>query len=192
MREDLSRRSLLMALACQPAGLWAQPAMPSQPGEIAAELPGAKLLGSGRLTFFGLQIYDARLWVVDEFKAELFEQTPHAIELEYARTLYGKLIAERSLKEMKRSGSVSEAQGETWLAAMLQTFPDVAKGDRLTGVYRPKESARFFLNGKAHGEIRDAEFARRFFGIWLSPDTSEPKLRQSLLGSAFVPPRAGS
>ena len=32
--------------------------------------------------------------------------------------------------------------------------------------------------------MRDAEFARLFFGIWLSPRTSEPALREALLGPA--------
>jgi hypothetical protein len=41
---------------------------------------------------------------------------------------------------------------------------------------------RFFVNAKATGEMRDAELARLFFGIWLSPNTSEPQLRQTLLG----------
>jgi hypothetical protein len=49
---------------------------------------------------------------------------------------------------------------------------------------RPGEAAVFWLNGRLRGEIRDAEFARRFFGIWLSPRTSEPALRSALLGSA--------
>ena len=182
-----SRRALLLALACGPVSLWAQTAAPA---EVAAELPAAKLLGSGRLTFLGLLIYDARLWVGEGFKAEAFEQTPLAIELEYGRTLYGKLIAERSLDEMKRGGGVSEEQGERWLTTMKQTFPDVVKGDRITGVLRPGVSARFFLNGKAIGEVSDTEFARRFFGIWLSPKTSEPKLRLSLLGPAAGVPRA--
>jgi hypothetical protein len=34
------------------------------------------------------------------------------------------------------------------------------------------------------GEVRDATFARLFFGIWLSPRTSEPQLRAALLGLA--------
>jgi hypothetical protein len=177
----LSRRGLLLALAGGPAALWAQTVAPA---EIATELPAAKLLGSGRLTFLGLLIYDARLWVTDTFKAEAYEQTPLAIELEYGRTLYGKLIAERSLDEMKRGGGISDEQGERWLATMRQTFPDVVKGDRITGVLRPAESARFFHNGKPIGEVRDADFARRFFGIWLAPKTSEPKLRLALLGRA--------
>lgn len=181
MPVNLSRRALLLALAGGPAA-WSAQAQTAMPTEVVAELPGARLLGSGRLTFLALAIYEARLWVGEGFKADQYEQAPLAIELEYARTLYGKLIAERSLDEMKRAGGISDAQAESWLATLKQSFPDVAKGDRITGVYRPAESARFFLNGKAIGEVRDAEFARRFFGIWLSPKTSEPKLRLALLG----------
>jgi hypothetical protein len=33
------------------------------------------------------------------------------------------------------------------------------------------------------GDIADAEFARLFFGIWLSPRTSAPALRQALMGN---------
>ena len=182
----VSRRAVLaVALGGLCAGAHAQPAAPV---EVAAELPNARLLGSGRLTYFGLHVYDARLWVTDGFAADSYAKLPLALELEYARTLFGKLIAERSLDEMKRVGGFSDEQGQRWLTAMTQAFPDVTKGDRLTGLHRPGEAASFFLNGKPRGDVRDAEFARRFFGIWLSPQTSEPKLRAGLLG----PNRAGS
>jgi hypothetical protein len=179
-----SRRALLLTLAGAP---WTVRAQAAPPAEVTAELPGARLSGSGRLTFFGLHVYDAHLWVDTGFSAERFFEHPLALELVYARTLYGRLIAERSLAEMKRAGTVGAAQGERWLAAMQQTFPDVARGDRITGMHSPRESARFFVNARLRGEIRDAEFAPRFFGIWLAPQTSEPTLRQSLLGSGKAP-----
>lgn len=179
---DTIRRTLLLGFAFAPLGAGANTAPPA---EVGNELSGARLLGSGRLTFLGLHVYDARLWTSEGFAADSFERHPIALELIYARTLYGRLIAERSLDEMKRVGGFSDEQGERWLASMKQTFPDVAKGDRITGVQRPQEAARFFHNGASRGELRDAEFTRRFFGIWLSPQTSEPKLRQSLLGPAL-------
>jgi len=182
---DSTRRTLLLGVAFAPLGVRANTAPPA---EVAGELAGARLLGSGRLTFLGLHIYDARLWTADGFTADGFERHPIALELIYGRTLYGRLIAERSLDEMKRVGGFSDDQGERWLASMKQTFPDVAKGDRITGLQRPQEATRFFHNGTLRGELRDADFTRRFFGIWLSPQTSEPKLRQSLLGPA--PPKS--
>lgn len=180
-REPISRRvamTMLAAFTGLGPSAWAQPGAPA---EVAAELPGARLMGSGRLTWFGLHVYDARLWVTDGFSAERFATLPLALELQYARSLLGKLIAERSLDEMKRAGGFADEQAQRWLAAMTQAFPDVAKGDRLTGVHSPGEAARFFHNAQPKGEVRDADFARRFFGIWLSAQTSEPKLRASLL-----------
>jgi hypothetical protein len=182
---DAQRRTLLAALAAAPLAVRANIALPP---EVGSELPGARLLGSGRLTFLGLHVYDARLWTADEFAADRFDRHALALELQYGRSLYGRLIAERSLEEMKRQAGFSEQQGERWLASMTQTFPDVGKGDRITGVQRPGQSTRFFLNGALRGELRDAEFTRLFFGIWLAPQTSEPRLRQSLLGPALSRP----
>ena len=54
-------------------------------------------------------------------------------------------------------------------------------GDRLLGVYQPGVGAVFKMGGRVVGEVADAAFARLFFGIWLSPKTSEPALRQALL-----------
>ena len=186
---SLTRRAALLALLCAPLAAAAQAAVPA---EVAAELPGARALGNGRLTFLGLHIYDVRLWVTAEFKTDTFEQAPLALELEYGRTLYGKLIAERSLKEMQRVDPVGDAQSARWLAEMTKLFPDVVKGDRITGVQQPGAATRFFHNGTLRGEMRDAEFTRRFFGIWLSPKTSEAALRQSLLTPPPSPAKAGS
>ena len=154
------------------------------PAEVAAELADSRMHGAGRLTWFGLSVYDARLWAGERFSAAQFEREPLALELQYARTLQGKQIAERSLAEMQRFGVIAEADAARWLAFMTQLFPDVARGDRLTGIHRPLEAARFYFNGKLLGEVRETDFARRFFGIWLAPTTSEPRLRQQLIGGA--------
>ena len=95
---SLQRRTLLAALACAPLAARANLALPA---EVGGELPGARLLGSGRLTFLGLHIYDARLWAADEFAADRFDRHALALELQYARTLYGRLIAERRTLEAK-------------------------------------------------------------------------------------------
>lgn len=152
------------------------------PAEVAGALAQPRLQGSGRLTFLGLHVYDARLWVQEGFRAEDHARQPLAIELEYARTLYGRLIAERSVTEMKKVGEPSAAQSDAWQAEMTKIFPDVKKGDRITGVQVPGQSARFFLNGQLRGEVRDPAFVTLFFGIWLSPRSSEPALRQALIG----------
>jgi hypothetical protein len=142
-----------------------------------------RLQGEGRLRFLGLHVYDIRLWAPGGLvPAERWAASPLALEIAYARALDGKLIAERSLKEMQRAGPIPTAVGERWLQAMTQIFPDVRAGDRITGLYRPEGEARFFHNGHERGTVGDPEFVRRFFGIWLAESTSEPALRERLLG----------
>ena len=67
---------------------------------------------------------------------------------------------------------------------MRALFPDVHKGDTLTGVYTRKGTTIFYKNGKKLETINDPEFGRAFFGIWLSENTSEPDLRKQLLGQS--------
>ena len=179
----MQRRHALLAAAFWPSlGLRAQAAAPAVPAELASELPGARLLGSGRMTFLGLHIYDARLWAGAQAPGADWAAAAFALELIYARSLSGEKIAERSLDEMKRQGPIDAAAGERWLGSMKQMFPDVKAEDRITGLNLPGTGARFYVNGKVRGEPRDTDFARLFFGIWLSPRTSEPALRESLLG----------
>ena len=177
----LSRRAVLAALVLLPLGGRAQAVAPR---EVAAGLPDARLLGSGELRFFGLPIYDARLWVGPVFDAAAPAAFPLALELDYRRALDGGRIAERSLVEMQRVGGFSAALGGQWLAAMRSLFPDVQRGDRLTGLYRPGQGLAFFFHARPIGELADADFARRFIGIWLAPETSQPRLRRQLLGVA--------
>lgn len=154
------------------------------PPEVASRWPAARLQGQGRLRFLGLHVYDARLWAPAVVDAERWWSTPLALELQYARRLVGRLIAERSIEEMRRQQPIAADRAADWLEAMNGLFPDVAGGDRLCGVLLPGESARFYFNGRARGELRDPDFARLFFGIWLAPETSEPALRGQLLGLA--------
>jgi hypothetical protein len=155
-----------------------------QRSELQTLLPQGRLIGSGRLTFWGFQVYDARLWAPPGFKPENFGSQALALELSYLRSFASTDVAERSIKEMRRSVSISDEQAEKWKTAMRQVLPDVSAGDRVMGVHRPGVGASFLMNGKVLGEIRDAEFARLFFGIWLSPKTSEPALRNALLAGA--------
>jgi len=152
------------------------------PAELVVELPGARLLGRGTLRFLGLRIYEARLWVGATPPGADWAAVSKALELQYNRSLDGAQIAERSLTEMQRQGDIDGPKAARWLAAMKQLFPDVKEGDRITGLNLPGMGARFFVNGQLKGDVRDPEFARLFFGIWLSPRTSEPTLREALLG----------
>lgn len=153
------------------------------PPEVVAEIPGARMQGGGRFRYFGFHVYDIRLFTGERPARGDWAGVPLALDIEYGRAFDGASIAERSLDEMRRQAEIASAPGGRWLDAMKRLFPDVQAGDRITGVQRPGEAARFFHNGAFRGDVRDAEFTRLFFGIWLSARTSEPALREALLGS---------
>ncbi len=183
MNTSSRRRLLLAATLLAAGGARAQSPPPAGvPPELSGALHGARPLGAATLRFFGLRVYEARLWVGGQPPGADWAASPFALELLYARSLKGEQIAERSLVEMRRQGEIAEPVAERWLGNMKQLFPDVNAGDRITGLNLPGTGARFYVNGQLRGEPRETDFARMFFGIWLSPRTSEPAMREQLLG----------
>jgi hypothetical protein len=157
--------------------------MPSAPALHATStegLPPLKLRGGGLLRVFGFQIYNSFLWTPG---GEAFDPNrPFALDIQYLRNFEGRKLAERSIDEMRGQGVGNETVYAKWLAEMNRVFPNVKPDDRLTGIFTSERTARFFHNGRFTGEVKDAEFAAAFFGIWLSENTSQPRLRERMLG----------
>ncbi len=146
-------------------------------------LAGARLVGQGTMRFLGFEVYRARLWAQPGFDADQYSAHPLALELTYQRNFTAEAIAKRSIEEMRRVGSFTPQQATRWQQALQAALPDVKPGDRLLGLYQPGAGAVFKMGGRVVGEVADAEFSRLFFGIWLSPQTSEPGLRQELIAA---------
>lgn len=142
-------------------------------------LPGAKPSNTQRYQFWGFEIYDARLWTTPGFSVQQYTASPFALELSYLRNFEGAAIAKRSMDEMRKLGSINAVQEKEWLKAMIDIFPNVRSGDRLTGFYKPNEGAEFWFQQKRLGAITDPQFAKLFFGIWLHEATSAPAMRQA-------------
>jgi hypothetical protein len=148
---------------------------------LSAALQGKQMLSTARLRFWGFDIYDASLWASNGFDGQRYAQQDFALELHYLRDFKGSDIAKRSIDEMRELDTIAPEQAERWLTAMNKLFPDVKRGDRITGHHMPRRGAAFYLNGRALGELADERFSRLFFGIWLSPKTSQPGMRETML-----------
>jgi hypothetical protein len=146
-------------------------------------LPGAQIVGAGEFRVFGFDVYNARLWSAVRPMAT---DQPFALELIYQRSISRDDLVKASVDEIKRlSGtSVSAEQLAGWQTQMQQSFVDVQAGTRITGVYLPGQGARFFVGQHLQHEVKDPQFARAFFDIWLDPRTRNPELREQLLGTA--------
>ena len=174
--------AILLVLELAAANVFAQTTQPELPLDVASAIPNAEVVGKGKLTFFGLDVYESSLWTTPSFRGLAFENYSFALELHYLRNFTAIDIAKRSIDEMQRIEPVPDQKVALWIKTLSEAFPNVKKGDRIVGVHKPGFGVTFWHNGKRSGEIRDADFSRQFFGIWLSPKTSEPKLRQALLG----------
>lgn len=161
--------------------LFALPGHANDLGHIDTGLNSAKLQGSGRLTWWGLSIYDA------SFYRSKNSSTDFALDLKYQRSFSGSSIANRSADEMKKNG-VSEAQALLWGKELASLLPNVESGQTLTAIYSPKQGTVFYHDGKQIGKIPGVDFSKAFFGIWFDPNTSAPKLRTELIGRGCPPP----
>ena len=157
----------------------AQASAPEASLDIAGQ--NKQVVGNARLRVWGFEVYDVQLKAEPGFDSARFADVRLALELSYLRNLKGADIAERSLDEMRNLETIAPAQAEVWLGAMRNLFPDVKKGDRLAGIHQPGRGAVFYLNDRLLGEVADPRFSRLFFGIWLSPKTSQPAMRETLL-----------
>lgn len=164
-------------------------AAPAAAVDVPAELPPAvcnaletcRMVGKGRLRWWGFHVYDAALWTRD---GRWQANAPYVLDIVYARQVTIAQLAETSIGEMRRLGVSDEAKLARWDAAMRGTFTDVQPGSRLIGIYRPQRGAQFYSSTRLLGTIEDPEFARFFFGIWLDSRTQKPELRTALLGGS--------
>ena len=141
-----------------------------------------RLVGQHLFKFFGLEIYHISLWSSPEWMPDKWNQQSFALSLVYSRNLSGEDIARRSISEIKKQRALTEDTTKQWMSQLSALIPSVKPGDRLTGVYQPSGDLVFWLGSKKLGAIKDAALSEAFMGIWLSTKTSEPKMREKLIG----------
>lgn len=142
-------------------------------------IPAADAVGQAKLKVFVWEIYDATLLASE---GEFSPQSPFALQLDYARKLVGKKIVEQTMSEIKSQGVTDISALENWQQQLLTIIPDVDKDDTIIGIKDQDENTHFYLNNTKIGQIADPLFSFHFFNIWLGNQTSQPELRDQLLG----------
>jgi hypothetical protein len=151
----------------------------------AAPESNFQLLGYGRFRKLLWDVFDASLWVQgDDWRLE----EPFALELRYVRDIDGEDIVDSTRDQLKQVGYSDPSLVEPWIEQLRTIFPDVKNGDRLVGLQLPGQPTQFFHNGRPIGSVTDPAFGPAFFAIWLGPKTSQPALRNELLGSGCAKP----
>lgn len=151
----------------------------SAKGSHLEAYPELQPVGSGALTWWGVTLYDATLLAPGgQYRAESL----HALEIVYRYDFSRQQLAKATLKEIERLQGKRD-DGDVLIERFSRVFADVASGERLIGVYLPREGADFYGPQGYLGRLDDPQLAADFFHIWLDPRTSRPDLRRQLLGA---------
>lgn len=167
------------------AAMLAAAAMPASaaPQEIGFAIHAAQPYGTGTYSVLFITAYDAELWTD---APQWSMDAPFAITLRYHMGFSSDYLVSRMLREMRHvNPSLSDADIARYRKAMA-FFAPAQSGDEMTMLYLPggqgkEEAVWFFKNGSPTGKISEPGFARDFFGVWLSPNTSDSDLRAALL-----------
>ena len=128
------------------------------------------------------------LWL-DVYKATFFTRTgkyhsdeyPQLLVITYLRNISADDLIKATVEQWQHL-NYSADDIKAWQQAIKGIWPNISKNDNLSFEVINENHGRFFYNQVYLQDVKDKGFAKAFISIWLSKNTSQPKLRQQLLG----------
>lgn len=149
------------------------------PAQVLSQAPGMRPLGKGRHTWWGIQMYDATLWIVGP---QWSAAQPHALDLEPGRVVSADTLVKQAIGEMRDLRVGDESKLRTWQAELKKVIPDVRPGDQVVIFCSDANRTLVYLNNSSNGEVDDPSFCPAIMSVWLHPQTKHQGVRKSLLG----------
>ena len=185
---------LLLAGSCI-APVMAEPSQETQPEAracfhrvcfpAAAEVYGQSLplRSAGKKDFWKFSIYDAGIYLPSSLsKQDFLNDVPKKIVLRYRRTLDKEKIIQAAEHHLARNPEVDLAAIRERVDYLHSLYRSVKQGDEYALAYMPEQGTRLYFNGEPQGgSIPGNDFAKAYFGIWLSKYVVCKKLRWELL-----------
>ena len=151
-------------------------AVAAKPPELAPVMKAEAPVGSYSFRKLMLHVYDIAFWS----DSGSWSKAPYALSITYDMNFTSDELAERTGDEMKGVSNLTPETIEKYTELLRGIYPPVKDGDRITALQKDAGTTVFYHNGKQVGVVPDAQFAQPFFGIWLSPKSSEPDMRKQL------------
>lgn len=138
-------------------------------------------VGKARFSVLFWDIYDSKLLTSSGSYKEKFpaEQTI-LFEINYLRDISKSDLIDKTIDQWQHI-NVSEDQYARYIPLLENIWPNIKAGDKLALLIQ-NQTSQFFYNNQLIGNVDVDNFHQHFINIWLSPNTSQPKLRKSLLG----------
>jgi hypothetical protein len=168
---------LLMLISATPA-IAAPTGHRPLPPQVVSQAPGMHPFGKGRHSWWGIQMYDATLWIVGPHWSAA---ETHALDLEPSRVVPADTLVKNAIKEMRDLKVGGESKLKIWQAEMIKVIPDVRPGDQVVIFCSDTNRTLFYLNDSSTGEVDDPSFCPAVMSVWLHPQTKHQAMRKSLL-----------
>ncbi|KZZ41357.1 MAG: chalcone isomerase family protein [Saccharospirillaceae bacterium] len=146
------------------------------------------LNGVGIRTKFFMDIYVASLYLPKTNRnAEeiIAADEPMAIRLQ----IVSSMINSKRMSDSTRDGFVRSTGGnvapiEAEVEELITAFQDaVEEGDTFDLVYEPGSGVTVYRNGESKSNVKGLKFKQALFGIWLSEDPIQNRLKDNMLDS---------
>ena len=137
-------------------------------------------VGEAKLKVAFLPIYDSSLYTLDGDYED--GEAPVKLRIQYRRSISSDTLLHHTRKEWQGLAVPADLI-EEGIGQLSKVFPDVKKGDTLSVELLPGGQSRFLYNAQPIQAATDPHVSRHFLDIWLSANTSRPKLRDQLLGN---------
>lgn len=143
-----------------------------------ASTQGLKEVGRAQFSVLFWDIYESRLLTsTGQYQDDSF---PKALEITYQMDITNANLLEKTIEQWQHL-ELEEQQYQQYSDELLVLWPNIEEGDTLLLKVEQDKSV-FYHNGVLRGEIKDQYFGPMFLAIWLSEKTSQPALREQLIG----------
>lgn len=136
-------------------------------------------VGNATFTFLFWDIYNSRLFT----KTGKYDDNSGQdllFKINYLKDISADELIKRTVEQWQHL-KYDESKYQHYIPKMKSIWPDIKSGDSLT-LYRKNQTTIFYFNNEEVGNINDKSFSNLFLDIWLSNNTSQPKLRKQLIG----------
>ncbi len=148
------------------------------PPPVLSQAPGIRPLGKGRHSYWGIQMYDATLWIVGP---RWSESQPHALDIEPNKAVSSDVLISSAVAEMRSLKVGDERKLRAWQAEMKQVIPNLQPRDQVVIFCSDANHTIVYVNDKIVGKVDDPSFCPAVMSVWLHPQTKHQSMRKSLL-----------
>jgi hypothetical protein len=138
-----------------------------------------KEVGSAKFSVLFWDIYKSTLYTHSGVYKSNNDQDPLLFQIEYLKAITAKNLIKRTIEQWQHLKK-PESRYLKFIPQLNAIWPDIVAGDKLS-LFRLNGYSVFYFNNVKIGEIKQPEFSGLFLDIWLSPNTSQKKLRNKLI-----------